>query len=265
MITKIDAVGAEALVEPFGLGGIVIGLHATSTDVWACVAATEDMITFTSSVVQVNAETGEEVNRYDFLTPGFCNDLIADSQGNVYATDSATGVVYKLNAGEDTLTEWVGGYASEQADGFSLNGIIMAPDESSVMVGRFDNGELISVAVNMDGTAGEATVSQPAGVPTTVGFDGLASWRGFVAAVFDGGVVGLQNVEGEWVAQEFIPQGTLDFPTTLTVDNHGNMWVVEGQLGYFLDDDETTNATLPFGVYRFSPQMSGLVQAEEEE
>ena len=263
MITKVDAISAEALVEPFGLGGIVIGLHATSTDVWACVAASEDMVNFTSAIVQVNAETGEVVNRYDFLTPGFCNDLIADSQGNVYATDSATGVIYKLNAGEDVLTEWLTGYASEEVGGFSLNGIIISPDESSVMTGRFDNGELITIAVNMDGSAGEVTVSQPAGVPTAVGFDGLASWRGFVAAVFDGGVVGLQAVEGEWVAQELIPQGTLDFPTTLTIDHHGNIWVVEGQLGYFLDDDETTNATLPFGVYRFSPQMLGLVSTEE--
>ena len=73
----------------------------------------------------------------------------------------------------------------------------------------------------------------------------------------------MQNFEGAWVAQEFIPAGVLDFPTTLTIDNHGNIWVVEGQLGYFLDDDETTNATLPFGVHRFSPQMQGLVANQE--
>jgi sugar lactone lactonase YvrE len=221
------------------------------------------MMTFTSAIVHLDGESGEVVNRYDFLAPGFCNDLIADRQGNVYATDSVAGVVYKLVYGEETLTEWSSGYASEASGGFSLNGIIMSPDESSVMVGRLDNGELINISVNMDGSAGDASVSQPAGIPENAGFDGLVSWRGFVAAVFDGGVVGLQYVEDEWVAQDFVPAGVLDFPTTLTIDNHGNLWVVEGQLGYLFDEDDSTNATEPFGIYRFSPQMSGLVPPEQ--
>ena len=75
----------------------------------------------------------------------------------------------------------------------------------------------------------------------------------------------MQQVNGEWIAQNFIPPGVLDFPTTLVIDNHGNLWVVEGQLGYFLDDDDTTNATTPFNVVRFSPQMQGLIPQPEEE
>ena len=126
------------------------------------------------------------------------------------------------------------------------------------------HGELLTIPVNMDGSAGEVTVSQPAGTPNFVGFDGLVEWRGFVAAVFDGGVIGLEQVDGEWEITPFVPGGVLDFPTTLAIDNHGNLWIVEGQLGALLDDDEETNAELPFAVHRFSPHMMFTTEEVEE-
>jgi hypothetical protein len=37
MIQKFGEAGPTTLIEPFGLGGIVLGLHAVNGDVWACV------------------------------------------------------------------------------------------------------------------------------------------------------------------------------------------------------------------------------------
>jgi len=61
----------------------------------------------------------------------------------------------------------------------------------------------------------------------------------------------IEGAEG-WTVESVIDAGVVDSPTTLEIDNHGNVWVVASQFQYHFDEDEMTFGAAPFEVYRSS-------------
>jgi sugar lactone lactonase YvrE len=245
------AAAAPLYGTPYGLGGATVGMKVAGEHLWTCVANT---MTYATGVAKISLATGEAVAQYPFPAPGFCNDLAVDAQGAVYATESTQGIIYKLAPGAAEWTSWLSGYPAAPAVGFGFNGVAVSPDGASLLIGRLDSGELLEVPFNADGSAGTPAVSVPGGAPTAAGFDGLTTWRGQVYAVRDGAVVRLVKGAAGWESSVLVPAGRLEFPTTIAVDNHGNLWVVEGKLGQLFDMDDATNAAPPFKIHRFSPR-----------
>lgn len=104
----------------------------------------------------------------------FPNDVTMDHNGDVYATDTITGTVWRIpKHGEPEL--WASGPLLEGTGAFGFgfpigaNGI--AIDHKTVIVANPEKGLLASVPVEKDGTAGEMTLLAQS--PLLIGADGI--------------------------------------------------------------------------------------------
>ncbi len=247
-ITRLSAGGmAETVVSAFGLGGATVGMKLAGTALWTCVS--NPMDPSVAALVQLDAATGAEQARYPIPGGGFCNDMVADAQGNVYVSESFQGAIFKLPAGAAALEPWAAGYAPlPESFGFSLNGLVITPDGANLLVGRTDSGDIVRIAITAEGAAGEARVEQVDGGPGSI--DGMTSWRGQTFVVRSGAVSRLVEGDGAWTTEAIAAPGEINYPTAVGVDNFGNLWIVEAQFGELFDQDPNTNGTAPFRLVR---------------
>ena len=54
-------------------------------------------------LVKINVQTGRVIRRYKADSARFLNDVVVDSAGNVYVTDSRLGAIFRLHHGQFTL------------------------------------------------------------------------------------------------------------------------------------------------------------------
>jgi sugar lactone lactonase YvrE len=170
-----------------------------------------------------------------FVMPGpdgFCNDVVVDRQGNVYATDAFASWVVRLRAGASALETWATSPAfSAPPYTITLNGLVLDRSERNLYVVKSDTGTLFSIAVKPDGSAGEP-VAIPVDVPLQLP-DGLELLGPHTLLVVENGVTendgrvsSLELAQGKAV-RTILAQG-LATPTTAALAD-GSAWVVEAQ------------------------------------
>jgi hypothetical protein len=144
--------------EPFLAAGValagVIGMKVDDDRglLWLCDSDPRDMPR-TGAVVGVSLDDGSEVVRHVLAAPDadslFCNDLaIDDYNGDVWATESIAGIIYRIDAADvmipDSAEIWMrGGLAAPPAGGFGPNGLVLAG--STLFVANVGNGALFAV------------------------------------------------------------------------------------------------------------------------
>jgi hypothetical protein len=105
-----------------------------------------------AAVVGVNLADGTEAVRHDLTSEGaaslFCNDVLLDAQGNVWASESQVGIVYRIPAANalvaDSAVAWlVGGEAAPPVGGFGANGLALIGGQ--LVVANVDKGALFVV------------------------------------------------------------------------------------------------------------------------
>ncbi|HEU5059249.1 MAG TPA: hypothetical protein VFU21_22105 [Kofleriaceae bacterium] len=192
---------------------------------------------------------GAELARHPFADDtGFCNDLILDSAGNLYATDSFGDRVMTV-AAADLMTdasdaaEWLTDPAFESA-GFGLNGIA-ADSNDTLYFSKFDTGEIFRVEI---AGSGEPTgLTEIAVDPALNGPDGLEVLDDGTLLVVEGFVDELSAIALDGDAGEsIVVSNRLDGPTTLAISGD-SAWVVEGQVSDLI---EQTQPDVPFRVVR---------------
>lgn len=186
---------------------------------------------------------GNSLARYPLAANQFCNDLTFDGAGNLYATDSFSGAIVELAAGDDKLETFVRDprFAAVAQGAFGLDGIAY-DGAGSLYVGTFDAGGLYRVAL----ATGEIAIatSQPLAAP-----DGLRALDAHTLLVIEGGAGKLTKlaVSGDTATATALASD-LDEPTGVVV-TRGSAWVSEGQLGrLFASPPQAPN--LPFAVRR---------------
>ena len=108
-------------------------------------------------------------------------DLLVTRRGTVFATDSASGMIWRLNAPDATPYRWrVIGRSSER---HSLQGLATLGDDSWLLVADYPSGLYLLSVVDPDQPALPVTI--PLGA-TWVGIDGLRSRKGTVLALQNG-------------------------------------------------------------------------------
>jgi hypothetical protein len=196
--------------------------------------------------------TGAILGTYSMGLFNFCNDMTVSSGGDLYVTDSFQSMIYRLPAGGNTMELWFSDSAyAPSPNSFGFNGITMGADQASLLVGRMDTGELLSIAIEMDGSAGPVT---PQAIDTAImygGIDGLDWVNGQLYAVRDYQLVRLTSSGAGWTSSTV--DASLDSPTTFAVDGNGAFWLVESQFSKLFDGDDSTNGVAPFRVVRIQP------------
>jgi sugar lactone lactonase YvrE len=154
--------------EPFVSAGVaaagVIGMKVDDDRglLWLCDSDPRDMPR-TGAVVGVSLDDGREVVRHVLAAPDadslFCNDLVIDYIGNVWATESIAGIIYRIDAA-DVMTAnsaeiWMrGGLAAPPAGGFGPNGLTLA--NGKLVVANVGNGALFAVDPTSDDPVADA-------------------------------------------------------------------------------------------------------------
>ena len=179
-IWKIDPSGNRSVlveIDVPGEGPAGLAVDAAGT-VYAAVPAfdleTGQTDRATRGVYRIRPEgTAERLPGTDAML--FPNDLTLDKQGNVYATDTSSGTVWRVPR-DGSAELWSGDplLAGDGSFGFGFpigaNGIAFRNGE--VIVANTERGRLVRIPVEPDGSAGEATVL--ADSTALLGADGIA-------------------------------------------------------------------------------------------
>jgi sugar lactone lactonase YvrE len=130
-----DSLTAQAFVPDTVPERSVIGMKVDEERelLWFCDSDPTDN-PGAAAVVGVNLSDGLEVVRHDLQVAGaasvFCNDVLVDPAGNVWASESQFGVIFRIPAA-DALTgnravAWLtGGEAAPPPNGFGVNGLAL--------------------------------------------------------------------------------------------------------------------------------------------
>lgn len=177
---------------------------------------------------------------------GFCNDVVVDHRGNVYATDAFANSVVRLTPGATELTTWA---TSPLFNGdpfaITLNGLVFDRSGRHLYVVRYDTGALFSIPVSEDGSAGAPqaiTVDPPLEFPDGVE---LVDRDTLLVVENDVGRVSLVELENGSATKTVIASGLLE-PTTAALWG-GSAWIAEGQLSHLFSGG---SPVLPFQVKR---------------
>jgi sugar lactone lactonase YvrE len=231
--------------DAFGVYGLAVDEDRDL--LWAC---TYDDLLYPAQPAYLKAyslDNGAE--QASFVMPGdsgFCNDLILDDEGNVYATDALANTIVRLPSGGSALETWSADPAfADEPGNFTVNGIVFDPDSSKLYVVKYSTGQLFSIRVNADGSAGtvhEIQVNSPLQYP-----DGIEMLHDGVFLVVENNI-GRVSVVALWggSAHRFTIAQGLNEPTTAAIHNR-SAWVVEGQGSLLYGEDEPS---LPFRVRR---------------
>jgi sugar lactone lactonase YvrE len=177
-IWKIDRSGSRSIVSEFAAGSGPAGLAVDPTGtVYVAVSAFDPATGQPPALKGVYRVARDGTNEH---LPGteviaFPNDVTLDEQGNVYATDTAGGAVWRISK-DGSVAIWKDDplLAGDGSFGFGFpigaNGI--AVRQNKIIVANTERGLLVEVPVRPDGSAGIPTVLAES--PLLVGVDGIA-------------------------------------------------------------------------------------------
>jgi sugar lactone lactonase YvrE len=256
----VGSVGTGAIVRvppasssprPFLPGRPAFGVYGLAVDaprglLWAC---TYDELLVPEQPARLEAyrlATAQQVASLALPgTDGFCNDVIVDRRGNVYATDSFANTVVRLECGASDLSTWASSPLFDAAPySITLNGLVLDGSGSSLFVVRYDTGVLFSIPILPDGSAGDpqmVAVDPPLELP-----DGIELVQEDQLLVVEGvGRVSVVRMGPTGGSKTVLADGLLE-PTTAALWA-GSAWVSEGQASQLFGDEMPV---LPFRVVR---------------
>jgi hypothetical protein len=131
-----------------------------------------------SGIILYDLRSGKLLKKYLLPAGGrhALGDLIVDGRGRVFASDSASPVIYTIDPGNDELVEFV------RTDSFdSLQGLAFGKDDKTLFVADYSKG-----IFRIDTVTKAAVQMRPAKNVTLLGIDGLYYFGGQLIAVQNG-------------------------------------------------------------------------------
>lgn len=244
-----DCSGQPAVFVP-PMSGIdqAVGLTIDEVNnvVWAC--SSNILTDQNPGIVGFSRDDGSLVARHVFpVASGFCNDLVLDNEGNLYATDSRGGGIFvvdsdQLLTNEDAVSWYDDPLFDAGPNGeTSLNGI--AVDGSSLYVVNAEAQALYRLTIDGTGAPTEFTVvtlDRPLAGP-----DGIAVVDETTLAVVEGEErrLSLISLIGDSGTLSIVKDTGFQFPTTVALFGD-RAWVIDSQFNRIM-----SGAQLPFQVF----------------
>lgn len=187
-IVKVNAAGeAKDFSAPADGLWSVMGMRVDAARrlLWVCTASHQQMMNYDaaekglSGIYKYNLKTGELLKKY--LLPSqvkghWLGDLVLNSQGDVFATDSVSPAIYFLNRKTDSLELFLesNAFVNPQGLAFSADGK------------RLFMADYLKGVFAIDVKTKALSLLTPAGGSTMLGIDGLYYHRGKLIAVQNG-------------------------------------------------------------------------------
>jgi hypothetical protein len=188
---KIVSLDRKGVVKDFsaesdGLWSVMgMKVDAARSLLWVCTTAHPQMSNYTeedngkSALFKYDLRSGKLIKKYllpNKPKPHWLGDLVVNSQGDVFATDSVSPAIYVVNRKRDELELFL-----EDESFASLQGLDFTPDGRQLFVADYAKGIFV---IDME-TKRHALLS-PAPNSTLLGIDGLYSYKGSLLAIQNG-------------------------------------------------------------------------------
>jgi len=215
----------------------VTGVHVKDDTLWLCSVDT----TFQRATeVRSFSLTGEPRATYPLAQSYFCNDIVFDSAGNLYATDSFSGTIQRLAKGGTEFETFVqdARFVPDSQGAFGLDGVVYAG--GALYINKLDTGELFKVGL-------DKSITQITVTPALAGPDGMRALDDHTLLVIEGGANRISKLSlAQEAATATALASDLDMPTGVAIARD-SAWVTEGQLGRLFTQQAPN---LPFAVRR---------------
>jgi|GEM_PF-1282986 len=254
-IVSIDPETRETMALGVSTLQNIAGLLAVDGTLYACTSSMTTGFDSAPAIAEIDIATGDEVARHEFAAgPGICNDLAFDSSGNLYATESFSNIVYRVDEaalGANSSAEIFSNapvFAANYVGGnFGLNGIAFDGDASLYIVSHY-TGELFELPIETNGEAGSPSLvalQTPLGAPRALARpDGIKLSSADTLMVVEQGSASVSSIDlGSGTITPLA--GGFDNPATFSLDADGSAWIVNSQLNDFANG---TAPRLPFTV-----------------
>lgn len=187
-ILAIDRQGSvkELATERDGLWSVLgIKVDAKRRHLWAVTSAMPQMRGLQSgdagrsAVFKFALPSGKLIKAYHLPkspTPHALGDLLINARGEVFASDSLTPAVYRIDARGDKLELFL-----EDAEFASPQGLAFSDDESEMFLADYSKG-----IFRIDMRSRRVSLIQPTATATLLGIDGLYFYRGDLLAIQNG-------------------------------------------------------------------------------
>lgn len=238
-ITRVSPLGQEHVFYSHADAGVsLVGADVDEARrrLWVCVVDLRGEYP-ASKVVALDIEEPAVVRSVDLGPGSYCNDLVADADGSVYASDSALPNIYRVDPGAQTFEVFATDprFAPAVPGQLGLNGLDLSPDGTSLLVVKTARPELFRVdledprdivAVSLSGDA----FSVP-GDPRFPGPDGAEFVGDALYVAFDGGVqqiefTGQGYLNGRVRTETALPTGL----SSLTATDDGRLYAIDSEV-----------------------------------
>ena len=226
---------AEPWIRPTPANGIlsILGVLADrrSGRLWICSSPSplrSPPAVGVSSLMAFDLKSGAQKGVYPFPAPASaCNDITVDRNGDVYATDTPNGRIFKLKAGAAALELFASDPKLKGIDGIVFGG------DGTLYLNIVSRGQLMRVDRGSDGAMTgltELVLSQPVGGP-----DGFRLIKGhrFLLAEGNSGRIDEVSIEGDRATIRVLKEGLVS-PPGVTVVGH-TAYGLEGKILYLID------------------------------
>ncbi|MBL7847541.1 MAG: hypothetical protein JNL40_08745 [Cyclobacteriaceae bacterium] len=242
-IVKVDPQGNASDFTSAGANGMtaVFGVRVDPKKnvLWACSSPIEEMqdydSTAKSAVFQFDLKSGKQVRQYiPAVKKGHVlGDLVLNSRGEVFVSDSKNNVIFKVNEQTGSLDLFF-----ESSEFWNLQGITFSPDGRYLFISDYIKGPY-----RLDMKTRALVKIQSSIENSLKGIDGLT--------FYDGSLIALQNGTSPLRATRYVLNGPMDTiigatlidqahpamnePTIGTVDDHLFYYVANSQWGGYDD------------------------------
>jgi sugar lactone lactonase YvrE len=221
------------LISSFGMKISGKFLYVCLGDLGNGVKSSPATATKVARVIKIDLDQKKIVQTYNlenlFTGAIFSNDLAIDNSGNIYVTESLSGLIYKIdNSGQASV------FLDHQlfkGEGFNLNGIAFHPD-GFLLVDKTNSGKLFKVDLN---TKVVTEVILPKAID---GADGLTlKGENLYCVSFSGNTVSELKSTDSWKTATFTSQDNAGYqgPTAATVAE-GDVYVLNAKVTEIFGD-----------------------------
>lgn len=224
---------------------------------WVCVVDVKTNPFPVSQVFGFHIETRKRTHAIPLPGVAFCNDLVTDEDGVVFATDSAEPRIFRIDPATSQPTVFTTLPVMPPAGAVGLNGLDVSPDGERLLVVSSFPAKLFSVPFADPASATEVVTIGDAfampGNPLFPGPDGVEFIGDQLYVVYDGGVQQLAFGDDEWTHASVAT--TTAVPTGLTslTEAEGELYAVDSEVFRVLYLGQAPE--LPFTVLRVDPGL----------